>query len=196
MRTDLNISTTNTDGTKKTSKLSYVNPEANDGALATLVNKITDLSNDTLTAATRSDITDLSTNFTPVRVDFYGVETEEPYIMPVNVENIDNQYSVITIGSFNEDKSQELPIMVPNLQPYIKENNTRVQVTIYKDTNEEQLMVAQVGLAITTTSGSNNKEEPDYIIPKYTGDIIIGTKTISGNYQNVAPDLIIRIIHE
>lgn len=194
MRTDLNISTTNTDGTKKTSKLSYVNPDASDGALATLANKMTEFSNDTLTGASRNDITDLTTNFTPVQVLFYGDPATT--IIEQSVERIDNETSTITICTYNQDKSEELPIMAQNFMPYVKENNTRVQVTIYKDVTGDQMPYAQVGLAITDTSGTANKEELDYVTPKYTGDIIIGTKTISGNYQNVAPDLIIRVVHE
>lgn len=193
MRTDLNISTTNTDGTKKTSKLSYVNPDASDGALATLANKMTEFSNDTLTAASRNDITDLTTNFTPVQVLFYS---NQGTLFEQSIEGIDNQTSTITLCAYNQDKSQELPIMAANLMTYIKENNTRVQVTIYKETSDDQLAYAQVGLAITDTSGTTNKEEPEGITPQYTGDIIIGTKTISGNYQNIAPDLILRIVHE
>lgn len=199
MRTDLNLVTNTTDGTKKTNKLSYVNPDANDGTLTTLANKIADLSNDTLTGATKTDTNDIPINATPIRVTFYG--SPNRVIQTKNVNDIDNQNSLVVICAYSndstEDEQTELPIFAQNLMPYIKENNTRVQVTIFKDTQDStQDAYANIGLAITNTSGSTDKEEIEGLVPKYTGDIVIGTKVLSGNYINMAPDLIIRVVRE
>lgn len=197
MRTDLNLVTNTTDGTKKTNKLSYVNPNANNSALSTLAQKVASLSNDTLTAITKTDTTNIPTpaEFTPIRVEFFNVVN--PLIFTQKFNEIDNS-SIITVCSFNKDKEieeQELPIMVPNLMPYVKENNTRVQVSIYKIAQKLHYAYAYIGLAVTDSSKPGGSSIPtEEVIPTYTGDIVIGTKTISGNYQNIAQDLIIRIV--
>lgn len=198
MRTDLNLVTNTTDGTKKTNKLSYVNPDANEGTLSTLAQKVANLSNDTLTAINKTDTTDIPTNATPIRVTFYGNPNQVIY--EEDVANINNE-RLITLCCYSNDSTEEeqteLPIMKENLMPYIKENNTRVQPTIYKDTQDSTAdAYAQVGLAITPNSGTNDKEEMEGVVPKYTGDIVIGTKILNGNYINMAPDLIIRIVRE
>lgn len=190
MRTDLNLITNTTDGTKKTNKLSYVNPDANDGTLTTLANKIADLSNDTLTGATKTDTTDIPINATPIRVEFYN--TADPTTVTINLNDIDGTYGKsIVVYDQNGD---EIPIMVPNLQPYIKENNTRVEVSIFKDTSEGQWAYAGIALAATPATGTDDKSDPSNLTPKLTGDIVIGTKILSGNYINILPDLVMHIV--
>lgn len=199
MKTDLNITTTN-NGTKKTSKLSYVNPLAFAAELATLANKFAALSDDTLTAATRTDTTDidLGSEYTPVNVEIFNEEsTSSQYETTLKYSDVFDNGAVIklVVTDTNEELREQLPIFYDCLEPVIK-NETRFPVSFMRDTYDEEWPYVLIIIGKSDDIGTiddDGGELPAIYVPPLTGAITISTKTIKGNYKNIAPDIQIKI---
>ena len=197
MKTDLNITTTNTDGAKKTSKLSYVNPLAFAAELATLANKFAALTDDTLSAANRTDTTDidLDSEYTPVNVEIFNEEsTSSQYEITLNYSDVIENGAVIklVVTDTNEELREPLPIFWKNLKPVIT-NETRFPVSYMQETYQEEWPYVLIIIGTSKDIGNIDHDYADVYRPYLTGAITISTKTISGNYKNIAQDIKITI---
>lgn len=196
MKTDLNITTTN-NGAKKTSKLSYVNPLAFAAELAILANKFADLTDDTLSAATRTDTTDidLQSEYTPINVEIYNEEsTTSQYETTLKYSDVFANGAVIklVVTDTNEELREPLPLFFKNLRPVIT-NETRWPVSYMQETYDEEWPYVLIIIGTSKDIGDVDLDYSDIYRPYLTGTITISTKTITGNYKNIAPDIKIKI---